>query len=193
MDLSVYHVWSKDYILEIYTGTSYIFGLISGGEYSNVHKADTQGVELQTEYYLTNDTTLYANANYTRRELDYGNGIKKTTDSGTPRFSGRLGVRQGWMLASVTRLEMDVFTQGESTAKLVNPEEELGAEHQVQTTTPAKTASGYGTFNAHFNLQHSDYLDVNLHLNNLFNKTYQPYGELMGAERSAIISTTFRF
>ena len=149
----------------------------------------TVGAEVQAEYYLENtDTALYVHANTTRRKLDYGNGTT-TTESGTPRFSGRFGVRHGWLYSPVTDAELDVFVRGETKASYNS----LDDSFQEATTTPDKRSAGYGTLNAQFSVKHDNYLNVNLSLNNLLDKSYHPYGELMGAGRSAVLSTTFKF
>lgn len=186
LDAAVFHIWSKDYIFESFVrkqnGRTF-------GVYENVNKVETDGAELQAEYYLTNsDTALYVHANATRRELSYADGTR-TTESGTPRFSGRFGVRHGWLYSPVTDAELDIFVRGETKAKY----HDLDPTYQEATSTPGKTAASYGTLNAQFAVKHDTYLDINLSLNNLLDKTYHPYGELMGAGRSAVLSTTFRF
>lgn len=198
LDVAVYHIWSKDYILEEATGAEYILSMpsmpnrdyrLDMGRFSNVSKVKTVGAEVQAEYYLeSSDTALYVHANATRRKLDYGNGTT-TTESGTPRFSGRFGVRHGWLYSSVTDAELDVFMRGETKASYNS----LDAGFQEATTTPDKSSASYATLNAQFAVKHDTYLDINLSLNNLLDKTYHPYGELMGAGRSAVLSTTFRF
>src|SRR5690554_6079556 len=188
LDAAVYHIWSEDYILEVDTGEEYR-GMLPIGQFTNISKVRTVGAEVQAEYYLENtDTALYVHANTTRRKLDYGNGTT-TTESGTPRFSGRFGVRHGWLYSPVTDAELDVFVRGETKASYSS----LDTNFQEATTTPDKRSAGYGTLNAQFAVKHDTYLDINLSLNNLLDKTYHPYGELMGAGRSAVLSTTFRF
>lgn len=188
LDAAVYHIWSKDYILEVATGDEYR-DMLPIGQFTNISKVQTAGAELQAEYYLEgSDTALYVHANATRRELDYGNGTR-TTESGTPRFSGRVGVRHGWLYSPVTDAELDIFVRGETKASY----DSLDASFQEATTTPDKNSASYGTLNAQFAVKHDTYLDINLSLNNLLDKTYHPYGELMGAGRSAVLSTTFRF
>lgn len=186
LDAAVFHIWSKDYIFESFVKE------VNGrtfGVYENVNKVQTDGAEIQAEYYLeSSDTALYVHANATRRELNYGGGVR-TTESGTPRFSGRFGVRHGWLYSPVTDAELDVFVRGETKAKY----HDLDPTYQEATSTPGKSAASYGTLNAQFAVKHDAYLDINLTLNNLLDKTYHPYGELMGAGRSAVLSTTFRF
>src|SRR5690554_929184 len=188
LDAAVFHIWSKDYILEVDTAGLYM-GRMPIGQFMNVSKVQTDGAEIQAEYYLeSSDTALYVHANATRRELNYGNGIR-TTESGTPRFSGRFGVRHGWLYSPVTDAELDIFVRGETKANYHSLDEDF----QEATSTPGKTAASYGTLNAQFAVKHDTYLDINLSLNNLLDKSYHPYGELMGAGRSAVLSTTFRF
>lgn len=188
LDTAVFHTWSTDYILEVDTGDEYR-GMLPIGQFTNISKVKTVGAEVQAEYYLENtDTALYVHANATRRKLDYGNGTT-TTESGTPRFSGRFGVRHGWLYSPVTDAELDIFVRGETKASYSS----LDAGFQEATTTPDKSSASYGTLNAQFAVKHDTYLDINLSLNNLLDKTYHPYGELMGAGRSAVLSTTFRF
>ena len=188
LDAAVYHIWSEDYILEVDTGEEYR-GMLPIGQFTNISKVRTVGAEVQAEYYLENtDTALYVHANTTRRKLDYGNGTT-TTESGTPRFSGRFGVRNGWLYSPVTDAELDIFVRGETKASYSS----LDTNFQEATTTPDKRSAGYGTLNAQFSVKHDNYLNVNLSLNNLLDKSYHPYGELMGAGRSAVLSTTFKF
>lgn len=148
----------------------------------NINEARTTGVELAVEYSLPSwdATTLYLNGSLLRRELDYG--TRTTTDSGTPSLAGNVGVRHEWSLSPATLAEADVFVRGESQAKLRDAAGEISSE-----------AAGYGTLNAYLGLRHGANFDLGLSLWNLLDKSYEPYGEIPGAERSASLTGTFYF
>ncbi|MCG6658806.1 TonB-dependent receptor [Halomonas campisalis] len=178
LDATLFHTRADDYI-----GTEEQAG--SGNRpirrYVNIHQATTTGLELFGEYRLAaTDTSLYANGSLMRRKFDFGES--QTYDSGTPRLSGRVGVRQDWMLTPTTRLEGDLFLRGESEARERDAAGEL-----------TQRSAGYGTLNAFLGVQYADRLDVGLSLENLLDKRYRSFGELTGAERSAALTTTLHF
>ncbi|MCE8021887.1 TonB-dependent receptor [Halomonas sp. MCCC 1A11036] len=178
LDATLFHTRAEDYIGQEVDNVS---GPQPIRRYVNIHRANTSGLELFGEYRLAStDTALYVNGNLLRREYDFGES--KTYDSGTPRLSGRLGVRQDWMLTPAVGLTGDFFLRGESEARERNAANEL----------TSRTA-GYGTLNAYLGLQYADRLDVGLSLDNLLDKRYRPYGELTGAERSVTLTTTLHF
>lgn len=179
LDATLFHTRAEDYIGEEDLG--------GGGPgpsqrgYVNVHEARTTGLELLAEYGLPAwDASLYLNGSVLRREFDYGSS--STTDSGTPRFAGRVGIRHDWAVTPVTQAEIDLFVRAESEAKQRDAQGELTSR-----------AAGYGTVNAYLGLSHGARFDVGLNLNNLFDKAYQPYGEIPGKGRSASLTGTLYF
>lgn len=177
LDATVFHTRAEDYI-----GLEDLPGPIRQRRFINIDKARTTGFELAGEYSLPgwDSTTLYLNGSVLQRELDYG--TRTTTDSGTPSLAGNLGVRHEWALASETLAEADVFVRGESRAKLRDADGEISSE-----------AAGYGTLNAYLGLSHGASFDLGLSLWNLLDKSYEPYGEIPGAGRSASLTGTFYF
>jgi hemoglobin/transferrin/lactoferrin receptor protein len=177
LDATLFHTRAEDYI-----GLEDLPGPVRQRRFVNIDKARTIGLELLTEYTLPHwdTTTLYLNGSLLRRELDYG--TRTTTDSGTPQLAGNLGVRHEWPLSPETLAEADVFVRAESKAKLRDVDGEVTSR-----------AAGYGTLNAYLGLRHGDSFDLGLSLGNLLDKSYEPYGEIPGAERSASLTGTFYF
>lgn len=180
LDATLFHTRAKDYIGEE--------DLPAAGpgpaarHFINVDRANTTGLELLAEYALPtlDTTTLYAKGSVLERELDYGQVT--TTDSGTPRFSGRAGVRHARPVSDTLMADADLYLRGESGAKLRNADGELTSR-----------ASGYGTLNARLGLGHSEHFDLGLTLYNLLDTSYDAYGEVPGAERSASLTGTLYF
>lgn len=175
LDATLFHTRAEDYIgLEDLSD--------SVRRFVNIDKARTTGLELLSEYTLPrwDTTTLYLSGSLLRRELDYG--TRTTTDSGTPQLAGNLGVRHEWPLSPETLAEADVFVRAESSAKLRNADGEVTSR-----------AAGYGTLNAYLGLRHGASFDLGLSLGNLLDKSYEPYGEIPGAERNASLRSTFYF
>lgn len=176
LDATLFHSRAEDYI-DAEVDAS---GAQTIRRYVNIHQASTSGLELFGEYRLAPvDAAIYLNGSLLRRKYDYGES--STYDSGTPRFSGRFGVRRHWNPTAATRLETDLFVRGENEARLRDAAGDLTSH-----------SAGYATLNAFLGVQY-DRLDVGLSLENLLDKRYRPYGELTGAERSVSLTTTFHF
>ncbi|HSH48335.1 MAG TPA: TonB-dependent receptor [Halomonas sp.] len=179
LDATLFHTRAKDYI-----GQEDLPSQEQGPSrrFVNIDKARTTGLELLSEYTLPrwDSTTLYLSGSLLQRELDYG--TRTTTDSGTPQLAGNLGVRHEWPLSPETLAEADFFVRAESSAKL------RAADGEVTSR-----AAGYGTLNAYLGLRHGDSFDLGLSLGNLLDKSYEPYGEIPGAERNASLRSTFYF
>ena len=87
-DLTLYTVSADDYISNV--AVDHIEG--AARQYQNIHKAETQGVELDFSYtFQPWQVTPYAGGYCIVREFDYGES--KTKDTGLPRLQGRFGVR----------------------------------------------------------------------------------------------------
>lgn len=180
LDATLFYTRAKDYIGEE--------DLPAAGpgpaprRFINVDRANTTGLELRAEYDLPtlDTTTLYASGSVLERELDYGRVT--TTDSGKPRLSGTAGVRHSRPVSDTLMAEAELYARGESGAKLRNAEGELTSR-----------SSGYGTLNARLGLGHSEHFDLGLNLYNLLNRSYEAYGEVPGAERSASLTGTLYF
>lgn len=172
LDATLFHTNARDYIATVLTGPT--------GTYRNVDRAKSWGVELVAEHRLESGLTPYASVVAMRRELQYANGYK-TRDSGTPAFSGRVGLRKDWQLGAATG-SLDIFLRGESAV-----------EYREADGTLASDAAGYGTLNIRGDVQLDNGLALVAELNNLTNRSYAPYGQMPGAERSVNIFATYSF
>ena len=175
LDTVLFHTSSRDYITRL--------PVTGGFQFDNVSRARTTGLEVQAEYASNVwDLTPYASAALIRRELQFANGIN-TTDSGTPRVSGRVGVRKLWSLASMD-IETDLFVRGESSAML------LDANGDVDNN---KEAAGWATLNLSANMQWDNGLSLVAEFTNLTNNRYQPFEQAPGAERGVSLFLTKSF
>ena len=175
LDTVLFHTNSRDYITRL--------PIPSGFQFDNVSSARTWGLEVQAEYASNLwDLTPYATAALMRRELRFANGIR-TTDSGTPRISGRIGVRKTWSLANVD-IDTDLFVRGESAALL------LDANGDVDNN---KEAAGWATLNLSANVRWDNGLSLVAEFTNLTNNSYHPFEQVPGAERGVALFLTKSF
>lgn len=145
--------------------------------------ARTWGLEVQAEY--ASDVwglTPYITAALLRRELRFANGYR-TTDSGTPRISGRVGVRKAWSLVSAD-VEADLFLRGESGARL---RDFTGAVDNN------KEAGGWTTLNLSTRVLWESGMSLVAEFTNLTNRSYHPYEQAPGAERGMSLFLTRSF
>ncbi|WP_294926516.1 TonB-dependent receptor [uncultured Paracoccus sp.] len=172
VDATLFYTNARDYIATVLTGPI--------GTYENVDRAKSWGLELVAEHRLDSGLTPYASVVAMRRELEYANGYK-TRDSGTPSLSGRIGLRQDWQWGEATG-SLDVFLRGESAV-----------EYRQADGMVASDAAGYGTLNMRGDVQFGNGLSLVAELNNLTDRSYAPYGQMPGAERSVNIFATYAF
>lgn len=171
LDAVLFHTSSRDYITRLPIALP---NGRPGFQFDNVSRARTTGLEMQAEYASTVwDLTPYASAALLRRELRFENGIR-TTDSGTPRISGRVGVRKLWSLATMD-IETDLFLRGESSTLL------LDANGDVDNS---KEAGGWATLNLATSVNWDNGVSLVAEINNITNRRYHPFEQAPGAERS---------
>lgn len=172
LDVTLFHTDARDYIATVLTGPV--------GTYENVDKAKSWGLELMAEHRFNGGLTPYASVTAMRRELHYANGYR-TDDSGTPAFAGRIGIRKEWQ-AGPAWATADLFLRGESSV-----------DYRNDSGMVTSSAAGYGTLNLRGDLQFDNGLALVAELNNLTDRSYNPYGQMPGAERSVNIFATYRF
>ncbi|WP_145108865.1 TonB-dependent receptor [Cereibacter sediminicola] len=174
VDATVFYTEARDYIATApVTGTVYT--------YQNVDEARSWGLELHAEHELEQwGLTPYVSVAALRRELTYSNGFS-TFDSGSPEFAGRIGVRKGWQTAALSGT-FDLFLRGESAV-----------DYRGSSGTVAASAAGYGTLNLRSDVEFGNDLSLVAELNNLTDRSYSPYAQLPGAERSINLFLTKTF
>lgn len=173
LDATLFYASSDDYIATVSSGTM--------GTYQNVDAADSWGLELYAEHALgVWGLSPYASFAAMRRQLRYGNGYD-TYDGGTPTFAGKIGLRKDWRWGRAGG-SMDLFMRGETKVRL-----------RDDTGALAGSASGYGTLNLRVHADFGDGLSLVAELNNLADRSYAPYGQMSGAERSLNLYVTKKF
>lgn len=149
--------------------------------YVNVNEVTSYGVELYAETRLGGTgLSPYVSGSLIRRELRYGNGFE-TADSGTPEVFGRVGVKYDWAIGGVSGI-IDAYAHGESPATL------RGDDGAV-----IDRADGYTLLDIDAEIALSDRARLTLGLNNLFNRSYEPFERDPGEKRSvdAFLTITF--
>lgn len=173
-DGTVFYTDARDYITTM---------PIAGGnyEYQNVNAARSWGAEITAEL----DSGVwglrpYATAAWLKREFTYSSGYS-TTDSGSPTFSGKLGVRRDWDIGNVSG-EWDLYLAGESAATL-----------RDSTGVIVDQADAYATLNLQVRADLTDNISVNLGAYNILDKQYQSIGqyEAPGRNVSLFLTATF--
>lgn len=173
LDATLFHARSEDYIATVSTGAI--------GTYENVDAARSTGVELYAEHALGAwGLTPYTSFVAMRRELHFGNGYQ-TSDSGTPGFAGKIGLRKDWTAGSAAG-SFDVYLFGESKVR-----------RRDASGTSLDGAAGYATLNVRANVFLPNDWTFVAELNNLGNRSYQPYGQMPGAKRSINLFVTKKF
>lgn len=147
--------------------------------YQNIAQAEAVGLELYVEHRLASGLTPWISGALIERELDYGDGTV-TTDSGTPFVSGSIGLRQSFDFRGMDA-SFDLFATGESHA--TGPD---------QNRDPIERG-GWSTVNLRGALELNEHATVSLQLNNIFNKQYEPFDQMPGAERSLDVVLSARF
>lgn len=173
LDATLFYTKAEDYIATVITGST--------GTYQNVDQARSWGVEIQAERDI-GDTGLTAHASVAamRRELRYANGFE-TFDSGTPELSGTIGLRQDWTFGNVTG-GLDLFVRGES-----------GLEFRDATGEVVGDAGGYATLNLRADADLGNGVTLVAEVMNITDRSYQPYGQMPGSERSLNLFLTSSF
>lgn len=177
LDTTLFYTDAKDYIVRQALPP---VGGRPRSQYQNVDGAKTVGFEIYAERDLGNGLTPYVSGALLDRELAYGNGFT-TADSGTPGFSGTIGLRKDYEFRG-TPASFDLFATGESSAKLRNAAGVL-----------TDRAGGWTTLNLRGSLDLGQYASLTVQLNNIFDTSYEPFGQLAGAERSIDLILSARF
>lgn len=173
LDATLFYSQSRDYIATVSTG--------SLGTYQNVDAARGLGLELHAEQRLGAwGLTPYTTLTLVRRQLRYGNGFD-TYDGGAPTIAGRVGVRRDWNWNG-TPASVDLFMRAEDHVRL-----------RDGTGAVTGSAAGYATLNLRGSVAFRSGLSVVAELNNLTNRSYAPYGQMPGAERSINLFVTQKF
>ncbi len=174
VDATLFYSRARDYIAYFPTGPR-------TSTYDNVDAARSWGLEIHAEY--ASDAwglTPYVTAAVLRRELEYGNGYT-TGDGGAPSLSGRIGLRKSWSLANA-EINADLFLRGESRVVL-----------RDDTGAIANESAGWATVNLSADVQWDNGLSLVAELTNLGNRSYEPYGQMPGAERGVSLFLTKAF
>lgn len=177
VDATLFHARAADYILRRVVPGG---GTIPSGQYVNVSGARTTGLELYAEHAMEGGWTPFVTAAWLRRELDYGNGFR-TYDSGTPGLSGTFGIRHDFTLRTLPA-SFEAFVTAESGVRL-----------RDETGALTGQSGGYGTLGLRASVDISRNARLTLAVNNLFNRQYQGWGQLPGAERSLDLVLQARF
>ena len=173
IDATLFYTKADDYIATVVSGRT--------GTYRNVDAATSWGLELYAEQDLGIwGLSVYGSAAAMRRKLIYANGYE-TFDSGTPALSGKIGLRKGWETASLSGT-FDLFVQGES-----------GVEFRDDTGAVVGSAGGYGTLNLRADMDLGNDLSLVAEVNNITDRSYEPYDQMQGAERSVNLFLTKTF
>lgn len=177
LDATLFYTRADDYIVRQALPP---VGPTPRAQYQNVDGAETVGIEVYAEHDLGNAVVPYVSAALIRRELQYGNGFS-TSDSGTPDFSGTIGVRRDFEFRGMSA-SFDLYATGETGTKL-----------RDNTGAVTAGAGAWTTINLRGSLEVNEHASVTVQLNNLFDKPYQPYGQMPGAGRSVDVVLTARF
>lgn len=173
IDATLFYADATDYIAKM--GTTRL------KQYQNVDEARSWGLELMAEHRIDAwELTSYVTGAAIRRELGYANGYT-TADSGTPRFSGRIGMRKDWQRGEITG-SLDLFLRAESGAALRN-----------DAGTLDDKVGGYATLNLLSEVNFANDLTLTVELINLTDRSYKPYDQMPGAERSVNLFLTKTF
>ncbi len=184
LDTAVFYTDAKDYIAALADP-------LNPGElvYENVDSADTWGFEVAAEFDPGwNGVRPYVILTNVTREFTYGNGFS-TKDSGTPEWTGTLGLRSDWQTASLGGT-WDVFLRGQSSSKLVD---ENGNVVDNGSPTGTNPTSGWTTVNFRGTMDLTENARLVLELDNILDKSYRANEQIPGAGRnlSLFVSATF--
>jgi len=179
VDATLFYTKADDYIAKVP-----VPGSTTNTRYGNVDAAISWGLELYAEQDLgVWGLTAYGSAAAMRRKLVYANGYE-TFDSGTPALSGKVGLRKAWETANLSGT-FDMFVQGETGTAF---RDQNGA-----VTTTGGPFGGYGTLNLRADMDLGNDFSLVAEINNITDRSYKPYDQMPGAERSInlFLSKTF--
>ncbi|NVO56327.1 TonB-dependent receptor [Rhodobacteraceae bacterium B1Z28] len=184
LDTAVFYTRSKDYIAVTADPTS------SGQfTYDNVDRVKSWGFEVAAEFDPGwGGVRPYAILSNVTREFEYSTD-EKTKDSGTPDWTGTIGLRSDWEAAAYTGT-WDVFLRGESASRLVDENGNI-----VDTGTPTGTnpSSGWTTLNFRGTMDLTENARLILELDNILDKSYRANDQISGAGRNVSLFVTATF
>ncbi|MFV0408521.1 MAG: TonB-dependent receptor plug domain-containing protein [Paracoccus sp. (in: a-proteobacteria)] len=174
LDAVLFYGRATDYIATAATGPRTF-------TYQNIDEARSWGLEVYAEHELADlGLTPYASVAMLRRQLRHANGYN-TFDSGSPQWAGRVGLRKDWQYAELGG-GLDLFIRAES-----------GADYRDDSSTVTNSAGGYATLNLRGDMALTNGVTFVAELNNLTDRSYQPYSQMPGAERSVNLFLTKTF
>ncbi len=175
LDAAVFYTQAEDYITTVGIG---------GGSsiYQNVDAADSWGFELAAEYDPNwwGGIRPYVSVSNVTREFKYANGFT-TQDSGTPNWSGDLGLRGDWYTDSLSGT-WDLFARGES-----------GATERDNSGAIVDQTTGWTTLNLRGSVQVTRNVNLNFEVGNIFDKSYRAMDQIEGPGRYASVFVTAVF
>ncbi len=162
-DLALYYNWAEDYITNRKLPAP---NPNSDSRFENVNEAHTYGAELTLSWtYDPWGLTPYAAGAYMHRTFDYGDaGIGKTSDTGNPAWTGRVGLKWERELTPVLTMYTDVYGRFACRAK----------EDLSDGSTENHPGWGTANFTVGARLGEEQNYFVDLNVNNIFDHRYTP-------------------
>lgn len=184
IDTALYHSDAKNYITDAYCNGSAICNGSVGSTnqyYLNADKAKTYGAELSIEY-IGWEIIPYLNANYMRRKIETAS--YKTFNSGSPAFSGNLGVKNTTILDAINAdLDSHLFVR--TAVATTKRSGDKNYHYAGFATLNLSVSASFG---------HERQYQLGLDLNNLLNKDYTTARETIPAAKfNAVISAGINF
>ena len=184
LDTTVFYTEAKDYITTVADPNN-------PGQliYDNVDSAESWGFEIAAEVDPGwGGVRPYVVLSNVTREFTYANGFS-TKDSGTPEWTGTLGVRSVWQTTNLSGT-WDVFLRGESSAEL---RDENGNIVDTGTPTGTNPTSGWTTLNFSGTMDLTENAFLTLELNNILDKSYRANDQIPAAGRNINLFVTATF
>ena len=184
LDAAIFYTKSKNYITTV-TDPSNPADLV----YGNVNKADSWGIEIAAEFDPGwSGVRPYAILTNVTREFTYANGFS-TKDSGTPEWTGTIGLRSDWQIAEYGGT-WDLFLRGESAAKLVEAD---GQVLDSGTPTGLNPTSGWTTLNFRGSVELTENASLTVAFDNILDRSYRANDQIPGAGRNVSVFLTATF
>ncbi len=176
LDAALFYTRSRNYIATMGTGVP------RQSQYQNVNSADSWGMELTAEVdpRWWGGIRPYASLANVTREFTFSNGYV-TRDSGTPEWTGTLGLRSDWAAGSYSGM-LDLFVQGETA---VTQRDDTGAV--------VDQASGWATLNLRGSVDLSENVALTFEAGNLTNRSYRAIDQIEAAGRNLSLFVTATF
>lgn len=178
LDAALFYTEAKDYIASVATGAP------RTSRYENVNRAETWGFDLSAEFNpgWSNNIRPYASLSHINRDLTFANG-RTARNSGTPDWSGTVGLRGDWAAASLDGT-WDLFARSQSgTVKL----------DSSGIAVDSTARGGWTTVNLRGTVNLSETASLSFELGNLTDKTYKPADQEEAAGRHVSLFLTAKF